>query len=161
MVWIGYDKPRKLGDRETGGGLALPVWIDYMSTALKGVPVQEPAPPEGVVNVGGEWFYEEYARGAGVSSVGLEEKAPTGADRGRAQRASSTCSATTALRSAPAPALRARSAAPCRLRAGAGREHGEELAAVARVDPAPARRLEVEAARRAPPARARAAAAGC
>ena len=30
-----------------------------------------------VVNVGGEWFYEEYARGSGVSSVGLEEKAPT------------------------------------------------------------------------------------
>ena len=78
VVWMGYDQPRKLGDRETGGGLALPVWIDYMSTVLKGVPVQEPAPPEGVVNIGGEWFYEEYARGAGVSSVGLEEKAPTG-----------------------------------------------------------------------------------
>ena len=78
VVWMGYDQPRKLGDRETGGGLSLPVWIDYMSTVLKGVPVQEPAPPEGVVNIGGEWFYEEYARGAGVSSVGLEEKAPTG-----------------------------------------------------------------------------------
>ena len=42
VVWIGYDNPRKLGDRETGGGLALPVWIDYMKTVLKGVPVQEP-----------------------------------------------------------------------------------------------------------------------
>ena len=29
-----------------------------------------------MVNVGGEWFYEEYARGAGVSSLGLEDKAP-------------------------------------------------------------------------------------
>jgi penicillin-binding protein 1A len=77
VVWMGYDQPRKLGDRETGGGLSLPVWIDYMSTVLKGVPVQEPSAPEGVVNVGGEWFYEEYARGSGVSSVGLEEKAPT------------------------------------------------------------------------------------
>ena len=77
VVWMGYDQPRKLGDRETGGGLALPIWIDYMSTVLKGVPVQEPSAPEGVVNVGGEWFYEEYARGSGVSSVGLEEKAPT------------------------------------------------------------------------------------
>ena len=28
--------PRKLGDRETGGGLALPVWIDYMATVLQG-----------------------------------------------------------------------------------------------------------------------------
>jgi penicillin-binding protein 1A len=77
VVWMGYDQPRKLGDRETGGGLSLPIWIDYMSAVLKGVPVQEPTAPEGVVNVGGEWFYEEYARGSGVSSVGLEEKAPT------------------------------------------------------------------------------------
>ncbi|MGZ5130041.1 MAG: penicillin-binding protein 1A [Caldimonas sp.] len=77
VVWMGYDQPRKLGDRETGGGLSLPIWIDFMSTVLKGVPVQEPAAPEGVVNVGGEWYYEEYARGAGVSSVGLEDKAPT------------------------------------------------------------------------------------
>ena len=76
VVWIGYDQPRKLGDRETGGGLALPVWIDFMQSQLKGVPVQETTPPEGVVNVGGEWYYEEYARGAGVSSVGLEDKSP-------------------------------------------------------------------------------------
>ena len=77
VVWMGYDQPRKLGDRETGGGLSLPIWIDYMSTVLKGVPVSEPSPPEGVISIGGEWYYEEYARGAGVSSVGLEEKAPT------------------------------------------------------------------------------------
>ncbi|HWK82214.1 MAG TPA: penicillin-binding protein 1A [Caldimonas sp.] len=76
VVWMGYDTPRKLGDRETGGGLALPIWIDYMTTMLKGVPVQEPAPPEGVVSVNGEWYFEEYARGGGVSSVGLEDKAP-------------------------------------------------------------------------------------
>ena len=75
VVWIGYDEPRKLGDKETGGGLALPVWIDYMSVMLRGVPVQEPAAPEGVVNVGGEWYYDEYARGGGVSSLGLEDKA--------------------------------------------------------------------------------------
>jgi hypothetical protein len=60
---MGYDTPRSLGDRETGGGLSLPVWINFMETALKGVPVMEPAAPEGVVNVGGEWYYEEYARG--------------------------------------------------------------------------------------------------
>ena len=35
VVWIGYDTPRKLGDKETGGGLALPVWIEYMQYALK------------------------------------------------------------------------------------------------------------------------------
>ncbi len=77
VVWMGYDDPRKLGDRETGGGLSLPIWIDYMVTMLKGVPVQEPTPPEGVVNLNGEWYYEEYARGGGVSSVGLEDKPAT------------------------------------------------------------------------------------
>jgi penicillin-binding protein 1A len=74
VVWMGYDTPRNLGSRETGGGLALPVWIDYMSQELKGVPVQELAPPEGVVNLNGEWYYDEYARGSGISSLGLEDK---------------------------------------------------------------------------------------
>ncbi|MEI8169621.1 MAG: penicillin-binding protein 1A [Rhodoferax sp.] len=75
VTWIGYDTPRKLGDRETGGGLSLPVWIRFMENALKNVPVMEPSAPEGVVNSGGEWFYDEYVKGAGVSSVGLEDKA--------------------------------------------------------------------------------------
>lgn len=78
ITWIGYDTPRKLGDRETGGGLSLPVWIRFMEHALKGVPVMEPSVPQGVVNSGGEWFYEEYATGAGVRSVGLADS-PDGA----------------------------------------------------------------------------------
>ena len=74
-VWMGYDTPKKLGDRETGGGLSLPVWIDFMGYALRGVPVSEMTAPAGVINQGGEWYYEEYARGAGVSSVGLQDPA--------------------------------------------------------------------------------------
>ena len=77
VVWMGYDNPRKLGDRETGGGLSLPIWIDYMSVALKGRPEIEPLPPEGVVNIGGEWYYDEYVQGGGVSSLGLEDSLPT------------------------------------------------------------------------------------
>ncbi|MFZ4286905.1 penicillin-binding protein 1A [Variovorax sp. HJSM1_2] len=81
VVWIGYDTPRNLGARETGGGLALPLWINFMETALKGVPVVQPTVPEGVVQVGGEWFYNEYARSAGVSSLGVEPSAGgTGAE---------------------------------------------------------------------------------
>ena len=71
VTWIGYDTPRNLGSRETGGGLSLPVWISFMGHALKGVPVSQPTAPPGVVNAGGEWYYEEYARG-GVASVGLD-----------------------------------------------------------------------------------------
>ena len=81
VTWIGYDTPRKLGDRETGGGLSLPVWISYMETALKGVPVSEPSAPEGVLNIGGEWFYDEYAKGAGVNSLGLGDPLPEGAGK--------------------------------------------------------------------------------
>lgn len=74
VTWIGYDTPRKLGDRETGGGLSLPVWIGFMEHALKGLAIAEYAPPEGVINIGGEWFYDEYAKGSGVSHLGLDDK---------------------------------------------------------------------------------------
>ena len=74
ITWIGYDTPRKLGDRETGGGLSLPVWVSFMEEALKGVPVSEYPVPAGVVNVGGEWFYEEFAHGNSVTSLGLDDK---------------------------------------------------------------------------------------
>ena len=77
VVWMGYDSPRSLGDRETGGGLSLPVWISFMDTALRGVPIYEPTAPDGVVNVGGEWFFSEFSRGGGVSSVSGNE-APIG-----------------------------------------------------------------------------------
>ena len=75
VTWIGYDTPRNLGSRETGGGLSLPVWISFMQQALKGVPVMEPSVPAGVVNIGGEWFYEEFSRNAGVASLGLQDRA--------------------------------------------------------------------------------------
>lgn len=74
VTWIGYDTPRNLGSRETGGGLSLPVWISFMERALKGVPVMEPTVPAGVVNIGGEWFYEEFSRSGGVASLGLQDR---------------------------------------------------------------------------------------
>src|SRR5215470_14154442 len=38
--WVGFDQPRALGERETGGGLALPIWMGYMGQALKDRPEQ-------------------------------------------------------------------------------------------------------------------------
>ena len=70
VVWIGYDTPRKLGDRETGGGLSLPVWIKYMETALRNLPIAEPTPPEDLVQLGGDWVYPEFAGKNGISSLG-------------------------------------------------------------------------------------------
>ena len=80
VVWMGYDTPRKLGDRETGGGLSLPIWISFMQTALKGVPVAELPPPAGVVQVGGEWYFDDYTPGRAVSTLGVETAAPATAD---------------------------------------------------------------------------------
>ena len=76
VVWMGYDKPQSLGGNETGGSAALPVWIKYMSLALRGIPDVDLAVPEGVSSIrinlksgnraredeSGfyEYFYQEY-----------------------------------------------------------------------------------------------------
>ena len=69
IAWIGYDQPRNLGNRETGGGLALPIWINYMAKALKSIPVEERAVPEGLIHVGDEYYYAENPPGTGVGSL--------------------------------------------------------------------------------------------
>jgi penicillin-binding protein 1A len=51
IAWMGYDKPKSLGSNETGGRAALPIWIDYMSTALKGVPDNPYTPPQGITSI--------------------------------------------------------------------------------------------------------------
>ncbi|MEY3847832.1 MAG: hypothetical protein RL615_822 [Pseudomonadota bacterium] len=55
VAWMGFDKPKSLGDRETGGGLALPMWIRYMKTALNGVPESTRQVPAGVAQQDGDW----------------------------------------------------------------------------------------------------------
>jgi penicillin-binding protein 1A len=74
--WMGFDQPRPLGERETGGGLALPIWINFMATALKGRAETVPTPPEGVVMLNGELYFSEFPPGAGVASLGLEDGLP-------------------------------------------------------------------------------------
>ena len=76
VVWVGHDTPRKLGRNATGGGLSLPVWIEFMAEALKNTPVQALEPPPGVVLSRGDWVYDEYTEGRGVGSLGLEDKVP-------------------------------------------------------------------------------------
>ena len=41
-----------------------------METALRNVPIQEPTAPEGLVQVGGEWFYTELGASGGVRNLG-------------------------------------------------------------------------------------------
>ena len=76
VAWMGFDQPRPLGERETGGGLALPIWIGYMGKALPGRAEVTPERPEGIVEAGGEIYYAEFPPGGGVASVGLEDSLP-------------------------------------------------------------------------------------
>jgi penicillin-binding protein 1A len=44
-VWVGYDEKKSLGDKETGARAALPIWIDFMKTALAGKDPGQFQPP--------------------------------------------------------------------------------------------------------------------
>ena len=51
IAWVGFDKLEPLGRQETGGKAALPMWIDYMRTALSGVEQRKLEAPQGLVSV--------------------------------------------------------------------------------------------------------------
>jgi penicillin-binding protein 1A len=47
-VWVGFDDERTLGENETGSRAASPIWVSFMSKALKDKPIQEFPIPEGL-----------------------------------------------------------------------------------------------------------------
>jgi penicillin-binding protein 1A len=75
VSWIGFDTPANMGNNETGGQAALPIWMAYAAKVLKNVPETEFPQPQGVVAVNInpntglrepsglsrtlEWFYQE------------------------------------------------------------------------------------------------------
>jgi penicillin-binding protein 1A len=71
VAWMGFDQPKSLGKNQTGGRIALPIWIEYMGKALKGVPEAPRSVPEGVVSAktdpdpdskgSAEFYYREFA----------------------------------------------------------------------------------------------------
>jgi len=73
IAWMGFDQPRNLGNKETGGGLALPIWIGYMQKALKTMPVDERTVPDGLIAANGDYYYAEYPPGTGVRTLGVAE----------------------------------------------------------------------------------------
>jgi penicillin-binding protein 1A len=69
VAWMGYDDPRSLGGREFGATLSLPIWIDYMRTALANKPeYQRPVPPgisyqtsqQTSQQTSSDWIYNEF-----------------------------------------------------------------------------------------------------
>ncbi|WP_343584692.1 penicillin-binding protein 1A [Herbaspirillum sp.] len=72
VVWMGYDQPKSLGGMEFGAQLALPIWVDYMGKALKGVPQFDQPVPEGIRFIDGEPYYDNFTPGNGlVTNVGV------------------------------------------------------------------------------------------
>ena len=59
IAWMGFDQPRNMGNRETGGGLSLPIWMGFMQTALKNIPMEERAVPNGIIQAEGDYYYVE------------------------------------------------------------------------------------------------------
>ncbi len=51
IAWIGFDQPKRMGNGETGGAAALPMWIGYMQQALKGVPESFMEKPDGLTPI--------------------------------------------------------------------------------------------------------------
>jgi penicillin-binding protein 1A len=70
VTWIGFDQPKRLGNGETGGAAALPMWIGYMEQALKGVPESSMTKPDGLTAISAtdpssnrevqEYIYQEH-----------------------------------------------------------------------------------------------------
>jgi penicillin-binding protein 1A len=72
VAWVGYDQPKPLGRNQTGGRVALPIWIEYMGKVLKGLAEAPRTAPPGVVAAklepdptgevkgGSEFFYREF-----------------------------------------------------------------------------------------------------
>jgi len=74
VAWMGFDQPRSLGSRETGGGAALPIWLEYMRVALKDQPdLPPPAPPSGLNRIGGELYFAEFPPGRAIARVDVPE----------------------------------------------------------------------------------------
>jgi penicillin-binding protein 1A len=72
VAWMGFDQPKSLGQGETGGGAALPIWVSFMRTALQGQPQTPPGPmPSGLTKVDGDYYFDEYPPGTAIARVGL------------------------------------------------------------------------------------------
>jgi penicillin-binding protein 1A len=78
-VWVGLDDPGPLGDGEEGARTAVPIWVDFMREALRGVPEKQRVAPEGIIEL------KVNARTGGTKDADLdpvfeyfrEEKLPT------------------------------------------------------------------------------------
>lgn len=68
-AWLGFDTPRPLGNQETGARAALPMWVDFMSEALRGVPQHPLQQPAGLVTARIDAETGEFTTGANPNAI--------------------------------------------------------------------------------------------
>ncbi|MGO3892608.1 MAG: penicillin-binding protein 1A [Paenalcaligenes sp.] len=72
IAWMGFDRPQSLGSGETGGGVSMPIWINFMREALAGKPNVPLGPmPSGLTKTNGDYYYSEFPPGVAIERVGL------------------------------------------------------------------------------------------
>lgn len=59
VTWFGYDNPKSLGEKQTGSGIALPIWIDFMKEILKRQPIVFKQEPPGIIRINDGLFTSE------------------------------------------------------------------------------------------------------
>jgi len=50
-VWVGFDQPKSLGNREFGSSVALPIWMEFIESNTEDIPLNSSLPPAGLVVV--------------------------------------------------------------------------------------------------------------
>lgn len=78
-TWAGFDDNRPLGYGETGGKTALPMWIDYMSSAISKYGAPEFLPPEGITNI---FIHKETGKPLPSGTEGFLESFVSGTEPG-------------------------------------------------------------------------------
>lgn len=72
VAWMGFDQPKSLGSREFGAQLALPIWVEYMGRALRGVAEYQMPVPEGIMTINNEFYFDNFTPGNGfIDSLGV------------------------------------------------------------------------------------------
>lgn len=72
IAWMGFDRPRSLGSGETGGGAALPIWINAMREPLSAFSQKSLGDlPKGLSRINGDFYYDEFPPGKAIERVGL------------------------------------------------------------------------------------------
>jgi penicillin-binding protein 1A len=101
-AWVGHDNFKPLGRHESGGIAALPMWTEYMKTALKNTPVAKFVPPNDVTRKSMGGIVEYIQKG-----VKLRKQVPiiTAAKKPKTSNASKTDSAKNAPKEKPVEAL--------------------------------------------------------